>query len=1835
HSTGDAFPGGSSPFLSSYVSSGLPGSSAPHGTPAPMTSDPSFRAPTPSNLQMAQLWASHPHEGFPHLPSSLYPSPYIPLGLMEHPSSGSPLLTQLSQHALFDSQKEGYYLPGHTGQSALHSQPSISRTSASHVPGVGVAPPREKEAPPHPRGPKDNAKEASREKLYKSDPPQPLPRKDRERDRDREREREKDRPKEEARPRSVVDLTQEMKVEGERRLAGPDRPLKSGERTSPFHHDHSPSGGAMEPKSKNPLQTSSLANCNSGGGGGGGSGISLRYEGGERERCAKDLLHDENMRPGAHVHMDKSKKCDSVVTSVGTLHVSCSCPSPHGGTAQLPPRLVNCSAYNPSHHMPPSSLYPLYSPAKEPGREHKVIAPTFVPSVEVYDERNGPIQIASQARDNKNEKNREKDCGRSGVLQVGGERTLSDPTWPPHVHESHSDAKRVELFREEGSVIRSNSLAIKRPPPSETYPGKPGHSPDSRDYVLTSTTSKEMLKIGLETDSRGQEQDRIQRASVRDSGRMYNGVDPPRVHMEQHPLKSSAPSEPKWKPFQMGNYATSHMAALAAQHGHGNRVEEDGKGMYLDSSGLHRPGAGGPSRGSGEGLHSGTHSGEVSAMQSLIKYSGSFTKDSSSRHGSGLRSPFGGLGNMKPEAGQPGNSKSQHSLPQQPGKQLKRDPERPESAKSFGRESIGPQGEVEVRHPPVGIAVAVARQRDSGTKPASSLADRDRPLPLGSIKGPGRPEDDRRDDRGHHREDRLLTGRLEREQEKLLRENKELAEYTQMHPPMGPSSGLNPNLMVTGGPVLAASGRWPTDPASQLTPHPWIPRTGNSSLWLPGSPYGLGHSSLHQGLPPGYPPTLPGSIPSPYHFARDPQSGQLLVIPTEHLPHFGADLMERGPPMWPSMFPPTGSSLQHAHQLQLLSHQQLLRQQELYMIQQQAAQVMELQRNAQLAERLKVSEQRAELEEKAAKRSSDGAKPGFSAASAPALHSRKPPSRSPTPSTSYAKALMPVPVTPLPSPGATLKSEAPQKVQSPLPRPSYSRSSSPAAHPLSPTSASPPPPPPLPPKEESVEEMEKKKLDIQSQPPPSFRALYPEIPPGYPYQSITAPFGSHYPYLLQPAAAADADGLAPDVPLPAETSEHLAASADVKAVRLLSPATAEPSRVSGTRRTLEDGPALKEEPGLEDSKEVLGPAGLGPLHSGMALPPMASQDHHAISEQEGHSRGAVLQEEAQEEEEGEAEERRKVKLEELSIQSCQTPHQVTELVSEMASVEEVQKGTSCVTERDIDFPVQHREAQAQVFGLQQPARTPSPHCEAVLESPGTELVEERSDSAEHLCEAQPLYTPFPPVALPPMDQLDIRPDDPMAGMMALVTASELPQACSLPTVPGTPGWVIGSSTSLLPLEASALEGIALLSEIAELEQERRRNEMQSVVHCGLESLLLAGRQVLLEAIDCASAVTIRLPRELNPNKKYSWMQKKDESLFSMKSSMDRMNTLELDYRMRLAELQRRYKDKQRELVKLQRHRESEEKLEEKSRSLARRGPGRPRKRKHGACPFSMPVGKLDTKCGKFSRSALLSEDSETSEGARKRFRGPSLDDDEEMDGGVVKVKRKSKGWSEHEASSSYSQQMQMKSTKRKKVSEQEQLASKLDKALSLTKLGKFHKSPFQFADETSGKAKGLMLHEVGLKGKEGEGKSRSKGLGLFQKPSKGGKNKMAAKTKNMEPCLKVKSQLKPTYSPARSELSSYSYNTDSEENDGSMKDGWPPRTTLGRPGPRGGRGSGLRRAASKKSRPSSKRSAASGTLASKQALLKTKHKHFALLLQEAEARSSFSDSSEDSFDQGY
>lgn len=140
-------------------------------------------------------------------------------------------------------------------------------------------------------------------------------------------------------------------------------------------------------------------------------------------------------------------------------------------------------------------------------------------------------------------------------------------------------------------------------------------------------------------------------------------------------------------------------------------------------------------------------------------------------------------------------------------------------------------------------------------------------------------------------------------------------------------------------------------------------------------------------------------------------------------------------------------------------------------------------------------------------------------------------------------------------------------------------------------------------------------------------------------------------------------------------------------------------------------------------------------------------------------------------------------------------------------------------------------------------------------------------------------------------------------------------------------------------------------------------------------------------------------------------------------------------------------------------------------------------------------------------------------------------------------------------------QVPKKAHKKGRVSEQEQLATKLDKALSLTKLGKFNKSSCRFTDtSSSGKSRASGVGgggsggsgsgskrpalsdadaRAGRPGKSGLSKDLSSAF-VHKSSSKGGKSKTAGKTKTPEASLKGRCQRKVSYSPARSELSSFS-----------------------------------------------------------------------------------------------
>lgn len=593
---------------------------------------------------------------------------------------------------------EGYYLPSSLRQSPLHPPSAASNTPSSSTP------------------PQRTSREGVRERSYRG-----------ERDRDRERERERSR--EEQRPQSVVDLTQDGRGEEDRRVGREREREKEKDRDAErdrdgwsFHLHQQKSHS--QPSTVEPRSRLSSPQTSFPPGGGGGTG---RFHGPEPDRGSRDedsgsRLHHNSNANNSNPHSERHKRNDSVATSAGTLHIS----------YVLPPALQSSAAGAP--HL---------STTRESVREQRISAPTYVPSVEVYDEQVGPIQIASQARDNKH-RDRERERDRDVEHERDREREsyrFHEKILMEHPRLSHSGD--LSNQREEGSVICSNGSVGKRSQDTSLSSIQSRFSPETRDI------SKHSNRLGIERSA----------------------------------------AEPKWNPISpVTKYATSHMAALAAQHtlssphsqqthtrmsqsphtshrhnsntqsthshspqthssqhGHGRASEEGSQRRYLDPSALYRPGG---SSGGERGGGLGSDSKEVSAMQSLIKYSGNFAAEGpgSSRNITDGRGPFGGLANIGMEIEREKEREKERERERERDRiavgsggsgalrmpQLKREQERPDSARSFGRE-----GEGEVRHPPVGIAVAVARQRDSGatSKQTSGSSDTQRPLLQTAIKG--------------------------------------------------------------------------------------------------------------------------------------------------------------------------------------------------------------------------------------------------------------------------------------------------------------------------------------------------------------------------------------------------------------------------------------------------------------------------------------------------------------------------------------------------------------------------------------------------------------------------------------------------------------------------------------------------------------------------------------------------------------------------------------------------------------------------------------------------------------------------------------------------------------------------------------------------------------------------------------------------------------------------------------------------------------------------------------------------------------------------------------------
>lgn len=331
-----------------------------------------------------------------------------------------------------------------------------------------------------------------------------------------------------------------------------------------------------------------------------------------------------------------------------------------------------------------------------------------------------------------------------------------------------------------------------------------------------------------------------------------------------------------------------------------------------------------------------------------------------------------------------------------------------------------------------------------------------------------------------------------------------------------------------------------------------------------------------------------------------------------------------------------------------------------------------------------------------------------------------------------------------------------------------------------------------------------------------FFTVITDLPPGYPYQSITAPFGSPFPpYHIPAPSGANTEVVpphrsrspAPAAPLPSVHLHSRLLDADIKPQKL------EPSKT---------GSFLKQEPGVEQPPLDMTPEPLGPLRRSCS-PVLASQDREGDREapkpkpqplplhvpSPPPQQAERLEEVREDEKEG-----GQIKME-VSSYSCQAayplPPPLTEAEPKPEVIKDPERYPPCIT-ADSDS----QESPQMCASLEQ---TTSAVCQQ--ERPDTPINALTPSQKESDAET-PIYPPS--ISNSPLS-LVIGPEDPMAGMLALLTASEMAQA--RPSTPPAPTLTpqienppVGADCSSAgALEMVALEGMALLSQMAQREME--------------------------------------------------------------------------------------------------------------------------------------------------------------------------------------------------------------------------------------------------------------------------------------------------------------------------------------------------------------------------------------------------------------------------------
>ncbi|XP_026172239.1 BAH and coiled-coil domain-containing protein 1 [Mastacembelus armatus] len=1537
-------------FMGSFLASSLgsPPSHPPHPSgPAASPSSPSYR-PGPHS-SASSIWFPHSHEGYPSYSGSLA-SPFLPMSPLDHHSNGL-----YGQHRFYETQKDHFYMRGLAHQPSLlstnHTLPPLSRTAPGHP--LGSCSRETDSGGGGGKSTKDvgekGVSSVSKEKERSSSKERHQESKDKQHQLHHHHLHQTNPPTtpsghhHQAYPHPhhalVPHLTSQGREEDHRQSLERHKELRDSDLGSQGtkHMSACKLSSSSGAETGNGVKGGALSSCSDG-------GVGRPPSGGGR-RCSKDGPINEEMR------ISESSTSSSECMRRGAAAPILAPPASHSVTSYSmpppppppPPHALHLGStvtggwLHHAHHHPHPEFYCPPAPltltsSKDPvsipagsGREAKVIGPTYVPSVGPLRDLAAPdCRGAGGGRkgDDKNGEgsfenlSRPSSCQKKEKLQqLGYGKADKSPDWSHQTQHYHKPSPNMSSQPELRSCSLETSSSFREVEVVEDV-FRPSLSLDAQGTGAGQSTSKSGPNTSppplRDCSHSGPPSD-----GKVGSGVQREGQKVARIRHQQHSSHGASTEEkgrdggqtaPSW------GTRGSHQEDQRKSSHHVSVGNGEGKGLSnrVSNSDHNQPHSQPPPPLS----HSSSQSteGEGSAMKNLMNYS------SQQPLLLPQRSPFGGLGCLKQggersEKGDRGGAKSNTSLQDPPKQSLppRRGATNEGERGDRGGKEAGEAGEGEVRQPPVGIAVAVARPPHRSPDSTPGHSRQGRVLP--SMKGVSRPVyplGREAEERKRMTEDQISLHHLDRDREMIIRENKDRVEFARIHPSSSCHGDLTSHLLVPGG-----ASQLGTDPVTHAHPahHHWIQRTGSPSLWM-GHSYSLSHVGMSPGFPPGLPSPLQPVLGS---LTQDPNS-PLMVLPAEPGTHHHLDVLEQSG-LWPPVYGGRGPP-PHLQHHPVYSRSSFLRQQELYALQhqhQQQQRAMEHMHRHSLGQRK--HEEHAITIEDSPHESSASRTPSSSTTSS---HVAKPFSHTPPP----AK-------TPTPSSGVCPSSRQSPCYHSPSRRPHPPNPLTPAP---SPAAAAPRSPAISPAPSHLSKGLERGSDRGEGQPPQDYpQSLEPDLPPVYNYPSITMGYKAG----PSPPEARSAEQAMVEAEPAEPDSKSLPHSCHDQSLT-----KEEEGRKDEAERDcelLESQSGVAEEKKEERQVEEKGCSDFEPESNISGLLPCPSPDPACSAT------GTALKVEPALGCLGQ-----KASLEEPQISKEQEDDREHEKEDIEEDEGEKSEPTECTVSVPIAPEVEREEVEDRVDRDKDGGNAEASGGEEVEEE-GRNEASPDEDLVELTCDSTAPSPSFSPV-LPPTATTAAHLQGAYMWSLELLIAAALCATRDALYPPKSP----------VPTPSpSPHHGMEILGELAELEIQQRSRKSQEkdgegedILTFDLHSLATLAAARALEmgggAVDEGADKQCPIRKRLNLRRKYSWTPR-HEPVCPVKGSMETMGGEELAMRVQLAELQRRYKEKQRELAKLQRKHDHQK--EETSRSPARRGPGRPRKRKSTPGPAAAESSK--------------------------------------------------------------------------------------------------------------------------------------------------------------------------------------------------------------------------------------------------------------------------------------